>query len=139
MSLLGSGIKHTSGNGVPSVGREAIAERHTLESWLDATRKRFFEVFRSAPSRQGYRRTGIFLYFQIPATYFWLEFNVLKHYFFSTCKYPSSEDPKYFRSTKNLYVWERLLEQIRHIPSTPVTMPLITYYATVPSLSFPPV
>ena len=62
-----------------------------------------------------------FLYFQILATYFWLDLDVLTE-FFHTCKYPSPEYSKYFRSTKNLYVCERLLEQIQHILCTPVTM-----------------
>ena len=52
---------------------------------------------------------------------FWLDLYVLTD-FFGTCKYPSPEYSKYFRSTKNLYVCERFLEQIQHILCTPVTM-----------------
>ena len=69
----------------------------------------------------GYPSTWIFMYFQILATYFWLDLYILTD-FFRTCKYPSPEDSKYFRSTKNLYVCERFLEQIQHILCTPVTM-----------------
>ena len=42
--------------------------------------------------------------------------------FFRTCKYASPEYSKYFRSTKNLYVCDRFLEQIQHILCTPVTL-----------------
>ena len=69
----------------------------------------------------GYPSTRIFMYFQILATYFWLDLYVLT-YFFRTCKYPSPKYSKYFRSTKNLYVCERFLEQIHHILCTLVTM-----------------
>ena len=62
------------------------------------------------------------MYFEILATYFWLDLYVLTD-FFRTCKHPSPEYSKYFRCTKNMYVCERLLEQIRHILYTPVTMP----------------
>ena len=41
---------------------------------------------------------------------------------FRTCKYPTPEYSKYFRSTKNLYVCERFLEQIQNILCTSVTM-----------------
>ena len=74
---------------------------------------------------QGYPSTGIFLYFQILATYFWLYLYVLT-VFFRTCKYPSPEYSKYFESTKVLYVCERFLKQIQHILCTPVTLIYIT-------------
>ena len=73
----------------------------------------------------GYPSTRIFLYYQILTTYFWLDLYVLTD-FFRTCKYPSLEYSKYFRSTKNLYVCERFLEHIQHILCTPVTMLLFS-------------
>ena len=48
--------------------------------------------------------------------------------FFRTCKYPSPEYSKYFRSMKNLYVCERFLEQIQHILCIAVTMAPITKF-----------
>ena len=72
-------------------------------------------------STHGYPSTGIFLYFQILTTYFWLDLYVLRD-FFCTCKCSSPEFSKYFRSTKNLYVCEWFLKQIQHILCTPVTM-----------------
>ena len=61
--------------------------------------------------------------------YLWLDLYVLTD-FFRTCKYPSPEYSKYFRSTKNLYVCERFLKQIHHILCTPVTMVCILVWAS---------